>query len=227
MGFNSDNCVWLSIGENCLTIDILRRLELNSPSTLYSSGRSNIIHLIGLEEIDYKGVLSLKNITRGLTYGEKEVSLSTMISDNSGVFQQGPNEMIEFTNIDPLHPEQLLLLQKRVKDYLSLKTKPIKKIFVYHHRSNNGFSEDVKGFLFKAYDLFIQKYTNIFFICFTQVIIDKIEERGINKIKPFENMVLINFMTLEQWGGNNPEIFWARVDNDLITEAFNDVLGFS
>jgi hypothetical protein len=129
MGFNNDNCVWLSIGENCLTIDILRRLKLNSPSTLYSSGRCNIIHLIGLEEINYEGVLNLKNITRGLTYGEKEVSLSTMINDDSGVFQQGPNNMIEFTHVDPLHPEQLLLLQKRVEYYFVVKIQTNKKNF--------------------------------------------------------------------------------------------------
>ena len=49
-----DNSIlWLSLGENCMPNNALRRFGLNAPSTPFSSARCCIEHVVWLEKNNY------------------------------------------------------------------------------------------------------------------------------------------------------------------------------
>ena len=59
-------------------------------------------------------------------------------------------------------------------------------------------------------------------IMFQQIIINNTQDRKV--LHQFKNGIHIyNFYTLNEWKGDDPNIFWATCDNDLIDIMINSV----
>lgn len=57
-----EDLVWISLGENCLSDDILKRHYKKSYSSLYAAGRSNIEYALDMDKNNYKDLLSKVNL---------------------------------------------------------------------------------------------------------------------------------------------------------------------
>jgi hypothetical protein len=181
-------------------LNILRRFNLNSPSTIYSSARSNIQHLIKLEKSDYDGFLEPDNLYEGVTWSSIDVFFSSLHSSDTNMFKHGPSSDFEFTHVNPLS----LDMKKRVTKQLELRNNNCRKVFVYHHRSKTGFEEVIRQNLLEGAIFLLEKYKNSSCIFFTQKIVDKYEERGYD-IKVENGIIFCTFKTLNQWKTGNEE----------------------
>ena len=93
----------------------------------------------------------------------------------------------------------------------------------YNHRSNTGFSKTkaiIKHYAQNILDLYNDK-TN--FLCYSQTIVGREQERSIEMTSTCNNRIIFcNFRTLNLWSGNNEDIFFGRVDDDLFQKMFNE-----
>ncbi len=215
------NHLWISLGENCLTDNILQRYNLKSFSTPYSHGRSNLDYALQLERIKYNKLLDSVNLNYGFI-DEKDVVRSTMIKRSDNIYHEVQMNGFEFTHHDIIKSDKaknslkrkikILQRYKGIKDY----------IFFYHYRLNQNLSKDKiveKAQEFSAF----YKLNNrqCFLIIFTQKIVDNENQRGIYYSKAANNIHFFELRTIHHWAGNDQDIFWARVDDDLIKKMIS------
>lgn len=213
---------YVSFGENCLTDNILQRYKLKLITTPFSHARSNIEYIIQLESDHYNNFLNKEY----LLYETLENKLVPRLKTYN-IIQNDYNELhkngFEFTHHDVIASEAVRLkFKERVKQLQRLKQK--KQFFIlYHHRINkNTNKERLIDDLLKLKKLYTnRKYTSEV-ICFTQKIISDDSERKLvysikNSIHYFE------FLTKDEWAGDNPQLLWAFCDEDLIAEMIEKI----
>lgn len=214
--------IYVSFGENCLTDNILQRYKLKLITTPFSHARSNIEYIIQMESDHYNNFLNKEY----LLYESLENKLVPRLKTYN-IIQNDYNELhkngFEFTHHDVIASEAIRLkFMERVKQLQRLKQK--KQFFIlYHHRINqNTNKERLIDDLLKLKALYTnRKYTSEV-ICFTQTIITDYKNRKVdytikNGIHYFE------FYTLDEWAGDNPQLLWARNDEDLIIEMITKI----
>ena len=91
-----ERVTWLSCGENCMPIDVLRRHNLQAPSTPFSSCRSNIEHLLYFEENQYDKYLDSDYLIEANAWSSK--CYLNIVKRSEGAFRQGRHSYLEFTH---------------------------------------------------------------------------------------------------------------------------------
>jgi len=58
---------------------------------------------------------------------------------------------------------------------------------------------------------------------FYQVIASDENQRRVERLQN-GNIYIYRFYTLEEWAGDNQDVFWARCDNDLLRVMIDDII---
>jgi hypothetical protein len=218
---NSKPLLWLSIGENCLPDGILKRHDLKSFSTPYSHGRTNIDYAIELEKQNYATLLSKNNLVYEDTWGGAKVVRSSHIKKSDDLYDISSSKGFEFTHHDTISSEKdIESYNRKIERLLSIRKKQ-DVIFLYHHRKNQ--KTDITQINLKLEE-FRQFYkaeaTTCYVAFFYQTIINDKSERRLEARINEGNILEFNYYTELLWGGNDQDVFWAKNDDDLISDMF-------
>lgn len=213
--------VYVSFGENCLTDDILKRYKLKSFSTPFSSGRSNIEYILQIEKDNYTNFLNTEYM-RYEPLNDKDMLRLKFYNKISNQYDTLSMNGFEFTHHDVMaDPVMMEKLQRRCNRLLNLNAK---RMFIfYHHRyCKNTDRKMLLEHLNELKKLYRKRCSNVKIIMFTQVLVRdksqrKMEHHFVNGIH------LYVFYTLKIWGGSDPDILWARCDDDLISQMINEI----
>lgn len=213
----------LSLGENCLPDDILKRHGVKSISTPYSSGRTNIDYALTLEKNNYSDLLNIENLVFGDAWGAKVVR-SRHIIDAEDIFDPSCSKGFEFTHHNPIESikdrESILRKINRIQSVKG--TENI--LFLYHHRYTsksdlNKLREKIKNFR--------EYYTNELVKCYVGLFYQKeINDKSERKLEfhiTDKTMMEFIFHTEHRWEGDDESIFWAKNDDDLIKEMLDSL----
>jgi hypothetical protein len=209
---------WLSLGENCLPDDILRRYERKTYSSPFSSGRSNIDYVLQLERDGYRYLLLPEHLTHHQLPGELAVR-STYYRSCEGIFDPSCSQGFEFTHHDPLgRIEDRRGLQRKISRLQVLKGRK-HFVFLYHHRRNsNSDLPRLREKLQEFRKFYTAGRTRCAVILFYQTLVDRTAARRVECRQQHEDFIEFEFHTHDIWAGENQDLFWARVDEDLIRE---------
>lgn len=217
------NTYYLSIGENCLTDNILDRFKIKSFSTPYSHGRSNLDYAIMLEKEKYENLLKPDYLQYDFV-GETKVVRNRYYSKSDSIYNELHKNSFEFTHHDVLNNDaQRRSYQRKIDRMLSFdRSKRLK--FVYHYRNNDDL--DIPKLVNKA-DQFLKLYQvkgiHCEFIFFTQEIITENSQRSIAKIYDTKNVKGYLLHTTELWAGDDEDVLWARKDDDLLAKMIKEI----
>jgi hypothetical protein len=211
----SDN-FYISLGENCLTDNILDRHGLKSFGTPYSHGRSNIDYALKLEQENYSNLLKIEHLSYGMI-GRKKVVRNTHYFNSDPIYNEAHRNGFEFTHHDVIsvgaHRRSSKRKIKRLQRFRGRKNIQ----FFYHYRINRN--RNLELIIVKA-KKFLQFYEinnkKCDFIIFTQDIVTNYNDRGIDEIEHSDNIKIYILKTMDIWAGENRDMFWARKDDDLI-----------
>lgn len=214
------NTIIVSLGENCLTDNLLARYSKKSLTTPYSHGRSNLDYAIKLESQNYEHLLDINNLSYHKV-GELIVvrNMKNLISDN--IYLDLHQNGFEFTHHDVIKNKSHIESYKR-KIAKLIKYKGKKNFhFYYHYRINDNMNIPL---IFSKAEIFLKYYQlnnkECEFTIFTQKIVESPEQRGVEIITHSKNVRAYIFSTIDIWAGNDDNIFWARNDDDLIKSMF-------
>lgn len=215
--------LWVSLGENCLPDDILRRHNRKSFSSVFSSGRSNIEYILAMEKDDYQHLLR-KECLQHFPDGEREVVRSTFYKDCIGQYSERHRLGFEFSHHDPLRiREDNRAFKRRITRQLEYRGHR-DFVFLYHHRitdnSNLSLLRDHLNLLLSIYN--VGKY-HCRIVLFYQSIITQNNPKHITFTPHDTGLLEFECHTYEKWGGDNLDTFWARKDDHLFTEIFRTV----
>jgi len=219
------NPVWLSLGENCMPLHLLRRHGLPSPSTPFSSARCCIEHIIQLEQANYVPFLSenyLVKMASGRNDG-KSYYYNTFLRALQD-FRHGPSEFFEFSHHNPLGADRAVL-SRRVERMIQLRHSSSPKIFVYNHRSSQGYEARKAATLYKAFKQLTALYNDSFAVCISQALVDCRLARGISLRYPKPNICFATISSTKLWGGE-PDTFNAMHDDDLLWSLLNSARAY-
>jgi hypothetical protein len=214
--------LYVSFGENCLTDNIIERHKLKLITTPFSHGRSNIEYIIQLELDNYKNFLNLDFIQYEILNDKKVPRLkayNVIHNDYNDLHNNG----FEFTHHDVIASDAMRLKFRNRVDELQKYKKTKQIVILYHHRTNpktdmNRLFDDLQEI--KEIYTYGQNQSEI--VCFTQrIIIDPNNRKMVYENK--NGIHYFEFHTLNEWAGDDQEIFWARCDEDLITEMINQI----
>ena len=215
--------LWLSLGENCLADGILKRFARKSFSTPYSHGRSNIDYAIALEECGYEKLLDKNCLVVGEAWGQRVVR-SSLYVDSAPIFDPSCTRGFEFTHHDPLESaSDCESYQRKISRLLEIHSS-YDVIFLYHHRKNDSTNlKLLREKLEKSKSFYCGNGHTCCIVLFYQTIVATEMSRGLVCKAIWNEVLEFEFCTVNFWGGVNQDVFWARVDDDLISEMFDRV----
>ncbi len=217
------NIYYISIGENCLTDNILERHNLKSFSTPYSHGRSNIDYAITLEKNNYYNLLESKYLFYDY-FGSTKVVRNNYYSKSENIFHEFQQNGFEFTHHDVINNKSHIKSYHRKVLRMKSFKKNNKIKFLYHYRSNKY--RDLKLIIIKGQEFlsyYQKRNIKCEFIFFSQNIISNKEERKLLKIHDSNNIKGYILNTLEVWTGDDLDVFWARKDDDLFSLMIKEI----
>jgi hypothetical protein len=221
---HSEKVFWLSLGENCLTDNILQRYGIKSFSTPYSHGRSNIDYAILLEKSNYEGLLDSINL-KYENVGNKKVVRSKIIDCCDNIFNELHMKGFEMTYQDVIQSKiNRMSFNRKIKRLVNYRGKK-KFVFFYHHRINENSNLDLifkKSFEFSKF--YATKEYPCEIIIFCQKIITNKSERKTTYKKVKTNIHFFEMYTQQIWSGNDENIFWAKIDDDLVKKMIDTTL---
>ena len=222
ISLKDDDYLWLSLGENCLSDSILERSDLKSYSSIYGSARSNIDYGIAMQSQNYKGLFNKDNAVYGSLYGADRLR-SSLYNKSDDIFHEIHSNGFEFTHHDWVKNESFIkTFERRIaRTQESIGKKNF--VFLYHHRYTE--KSDISLLVNKLHE-----FKNFFevndkvchIILFYQNKISSPSERKISMKNENSGVIEFIFHTQDIWGGSNDDIFWARVDDDLIKEMIEE-----
>lgn len=216
MQFYDRKTLWLSLGENCLTDSILQRYRIKSFSTLYSHGRSNMDYAIFLERNNYEDILNFENLKYS-NINEDKVVRSILVNSSDHIYSELHMNGFEFTHHNVIESKKDRESSIRKIQRLQTIRGTNNVVFFYHHRMNKN--SDLDSLFNKAFE-FSKFYTlngkNCHMVIFSQRIINDNSDRNIYYKSIHSGIHYFEFWTKEIWEGNNSNIFWAIIDDDLI-----------
>jgi len=218
---NFSEVLWLSLGENCLPDDILNRHGLKGFSTPYSNGRSNLDYALNLEKINYSGLIQIENLAYGIS-DKKKVVRSTLINQCDPIYNEMHMRGFEMTHHDIIGSDKAReSFERKIQRQLEVRGKK-NIVFLYLHRINKN--SDLDSIFSKAQE-FSKIYTRGKFSCtvivFSQKIIPADEARKVCYRKISKHIHFFEFHTHMLWGGTDNDIFFARIDDDLIKKMLD------
>lgn len=214
--------VCFSLGENCLTDNILDRNGLKSFSSPFSSGRSNIEYILGFEKQGYTDFID-KNFLEYQYLGDgKKVVRNNKYVVTRNIYNGSCALGFEFTHHDVIADERARqAFERRYQRILSLTNNNI--ILVYHHRKCDQTDTGLMLYhLTELADIYKSRQNNVAIFAFYQVIVSDKTERKVESYR-VGDVHMYKFYTLDEWSGNNNDIFWARCDDDLVQIMIDDI----
>ena len=223
----SSNFHYLSLGEGCLTDNILKRHGIKSFSTPYSHGRSNIDYAIELERSRYSTLLDKETLYYATEdYLPKGAVRSKSICDCDNIFNVNHSKGFEFTHHDVINNEEHRQSYIRKIARMSEMRNEEKEggvCFFYNYRNNPNMNFDD---MLRKVQIFLQFYNShrrSIAAVFSQKIIGDDGARTVVKKIISDDLYFFEFHTLQLWAGTNQNIFWARTDDDLIKVMIDDM----
>lgn len=218
--------IYLSLGENCLPDDILRRHGIKSFSTPYSPCRSNIDYALILEKTGYLDLLNSDRLTVEDHFG-KPVVRSREGFSCSKIYHAAHMNGFEFTHHDPLNSlEDKESFQRKI-DRLNNIRKIEDICFFYFHRKNRESNiRKIRNGLLEFLDFYKNGSNEVKACLFWQEQISDLNDRELVASSSFDGIFEFCFKTENIWEGNDPEVFWGRVDEDLILKMINEIRSF-
>jgi hypothetical protein len=209
----------LSLGENCLSDGILQRHGLKTFNTPYSGTRSNIDYAIQLEREGYAHLLDREALERGWA-GPTEVVRNVRMTCEP-LFHDFHSQGFEFTHHDVIESESHRESFRRKVERLDMLRGRGNVCFLYHHRVNPR--SDLAAIVEKA-ATFAGFYghgdTSCRVVVFMQEIVASAAERDVVEAAHADNVRAYVLKSLEVWGGDDQDVFWARKDDDLLARMF-------
>ncbi len=212
---------YLSFGENCLSDNILSRYNLKSFSSPFASGRSNIEYILQIQKDMYKDFLNPQFLEYGHV-GEKKVVRQKKYNELSNVYDASCMKGFEFTHHDVIADEKKRAsIERRVHRMQSLKNCTL--YILYHHRFCKDTDIDLLiKHLNDLKTIYEKQCEKVYLIAFTQNLVSSEQDRKVEK-KYIDGIYMYYFSTLNVWAGDNQDIFWARCDDDLISQMIHDI----
>ena len=216
-----DRSVYFSIGENCLSDDILKRNGLKSFSSPYASGRSNIEYILAFEKDSFSDFTDSEYMAYG-EYDGKTVLRNRKHVETENRYHRSCTEGFEFTHHDVLRSSEMKeTIDRRSRRQLGLKDK--RAVMLYHHRYCEDTDMDL---LYRHLDELAKIYESrgnrADIYAFMQVLVDDPGERKAEKEKR-GSVRFYRFYTLTEWAGEDQDIVWARCDDDLLKQMVDDI----
>lgn len=209
--------LYISLGENCLTDNILQRFGIKSFSTPYSHGRTNIDYAIHLEKEKYSNLLN-PNFLYYDYIGDKKVVRNTYYSKSDNIYNNIHLKGFEFTHHDVISNEKhKKSYERKIERITSLHNNYIIKFFYHYRKCNNQCIENLIDKLKTFLSFYQNRGIDCQVIFFTQEIVLLEEERSLIKIHYEDSIKGYIFRTLQIWDGEDQEIFLAKKDDDLIS----------
>lgn len=213
--------LWLSLGENCLPDDLLKRHQKKSFSTPYSPCRSNIDYALHLEQRGYEVLLDKTLLTVADAYGARVVR-SLAVVDADPIFESAHRGGFEFTHHDVLTVDSDRQSFRRKIDRLNNLRGKEDVLFLYHHRRTKETDlKAVRAKLMKFTEHYKADGVSCMAALFYQTPVARGEARGLVVSDRNGSLLEYEFRTYDLWGGKDPEVFWARVDDDLVVEMIS------
>lgn len=215
-----DEPLWLSLGENCLPDDILRRHGLKSFSTPFSSGRTNISYVLEAERSGFDGLLDAKHLRRKEVAGHPVV-VSNIYGEPPRIFDPSVSSGFEFTHHDVIADQQAIAsCHRKIDRWQQAKTDKRHAKFLYFHRRVSASNMSaLKQLLIEFCDLYAANGGTCEICAFHQTL--SASERRLD-IKRDGSLLFVNFITPTVWAGANLDVFWARCDDDLIVQMLDE-----
>lgn len=214
--------IFVSFGENCLSDNIIERHGLKLFTSPFSHGRTNVEYILQFEADNYKNFLNTEYIQYESLEGKKVPRLKTyniIKNDYHELHKKG----FEFTHHDVIASDSIRLkFQQRVEDLQKFK-KSKRIIILYHHRINPSTNNEILlNDLHELKEIYSKGKYSSEVVCFAQKIInDQKERKLVHKI--LNGIHFFEFHTLKIWEGEDQDTFWARCDEDLITEMVSQM----
>lgn len=214
--------VFLSFGENCLTDDILKRYNIKSFSTPYSSGRSNIEYILQIEKDRYNDFLNPDYLEYGYADDHQVVRLKKYMHVRN-VYNCAHMQGFEFTHHNVLGETSAReKMKRRASRMLKLRNNEI-NIF-YHSRSTPETDENMLlTHLAELKSIYESRCKTVNVYMFTQIIVDDDSLRRV-ECQMKRGIHVYNFYVLNEWAGTDQDIFWAKCDDDLIETMIRDAI---
>lgn len=209
-----DRNIVVSLGENCLSDDILARNGLKSFSSPYAAGRSNIEYILAFENERFADFLNAAYLCKE-TYNNAVVVRNKKYMALRNTYNESAMNGFEFTHHDVLEDANAQkAMGRRCRRMLRLRGKNI--VFLYHHRlCAETDHELLLQHLNQLADLYRARGNEVTVCLFAQSLTDDPAQRRVEH--RFEQGVhWFTFHTLHEWAGTDEDIFWARCDEDLI-----------
>lgn len=216
-----DKNVLFSIGENCLADDILARNNLKSFSSPYSFGRSNIEYLLLFENEQFADFLNMDYLSYE-SLSNHDVARNKKYVDVKNQYHDSCSKGFEFTHHDVIGFEKhRKTIRKRCQRLSTLKNKNI--IMLYHHRYCQETDKKLLiSHLKKLAEPYKSRNNKVNIFLFYQVLVPHETQRKVEKFVDGDISVY-TFYTLNVWEGDDPNLLWARCDNDLLEEMIIDI----
>ncbi|MFQ1947716.1 DUF1796 family putative cysteine peptidase [Aeromonas veronii] len=215
---------YFSLGENCLSDELLKRHNRKSISSLFSSGRSNIDYINQLDKIDYQGLINKENLYK-TKYMGRDVVRSTLCKTMSPIFHSTCSNGFEFTHHDILNNiEHIDSVKRKIQRQLRVRDEEDSIVcFLYHHRRNKDSDFKLLNEKLEKFSLSYlkNKSRKVTVALFYQTVITEEQDRKLIVSIAKNSVITFNFHTTNFWEGNDPNIFWAKVDDDLIEKMFS------
>lgn len=214
-----DGQIFISIGENCLPQGIIDRKKLTSIVSPFSWARSNIQYATQILEGNFHDLISDSRIVYDERYGRNYV-VNPSYQCDSTLFERSVSSGFEFTHHDIIaHLDHKESYRRKIDRFLEGATGNAPINLLYHHRFHGRMNiervvSDVQNFV----DIYRRRGANVQqAIIMTQKIVGDRAERRI-EVSNDGGVSLAVFHTTKSWGGNDPDVLWAKVDDDLIDE---------
>lgn len=216
-----DKYLVFSMGENCLTDDILSRNDLKSFSSPFSSGRSNIEYILAFEREKYVDFLNPQYLKYEM-FGELKVARNKKYVATTNQYNDSCMNGMEFTHHDVIRNMKMRKkIAKRCMHLQSISNKNV--VFVYHNRYCRETDMDLLVSCFEEVKRIYEARNNhVQIYIFTQERVSSKDDRKV-ECKETDSVKIYTFYTQNIWEGDNQDIFWARCDDDLLRVMIDDI----
>lgn len=205
---------------------MIKRKKLNAIVSPFAWCRSNIDYVTSIIEEDFESFLSPSLLEYRPVNGKPTVK-NMRYQCASGVFERSVSSGFEFTHHDVLASQDAAQsVERKIARFRSVvlgSAEPV--VLMYHHRKASASSVEYVSRKLLALRSAIadkRKDDNVSILLFYQSIAPAPRERRL-KVSGDEKLISVTFFTRETWEGNDPNIFWGMVDDDLFEQMLSVV----
>lgn len=216
---------FVSIGENCLCQEVIRRHELNTAVGPFSWARGNIDYVIQLVQENFIDFLNPKFLIHREMWG-KSPSTNIKYKCKPGIYERSVCNGFEFTHKDVIASEEAATnTARKTSRFQETVLKPgAPVILVYHYRYVPDTMCDVDYISKKINELRNliaeqREGERLKVLLIRQEIISSDEDRHVS-LSMDEGIYTAIFHTHTVWSGKDENVFGV-VDDDLFTNLFS------